>query len=94
MIRIVIENVFVFLLPLLLYLVWAAYEAREWPGLGNVMRAAPLLKLFVAGAVLMLATLILLSSRSRNSPNEAYAPPSFKDGRLEAGHTVPETKSP
>lgn len=89
MMRIVIECLFVFLVPSLLYLVWVAYEARDWPGLGSVVSRAPLLKLFVAGATLMLVTLLFLSSRTRNSPNEAYVPPSFKNGHLEPGHTAP-----
>lgn len=92
MIRIVIENIFVFLSPTLIYLVWIAFTRNDWPGLGAVLKDAPLLQLFVSGAALMLATLVLFSSRSHNTPGEAYVPPSFQDGKLQPGHSVPASK--
>lgn len=86
MMRIVIENIFFFLLPTLLYVAWFAYTENSWPGLGHVIKQAPLGKLFVSGAVLMLATLMLFSTRSGNRPGEAYVPPSFEGGKLQPGH--------
>jgi len=90
MTRIVLENLFFFLLPTLLYLAYVAYTENEWPGLGSVIRAAPLVKLFVAGAVLMLTTLILLSTSSPNSPHDVYVPPIVEDGKLRPGHRAPD----
>lgn len=92
MMRIVIENFFFFLLPTLLYLVWIAFQRNDWPGLGTVLRQAPLLYLFVAGAALMLSILVMFSSRSHNGPGDGYAPPIYKDGKLEPGHSVPASK--
>ena len=88
MIRITIENIFVFLLPVIGYIAWEAFKRNDWPGLAAVLRDAPLIKLFVAGAALMLTTLALFSSRSHNTPDEAYVPPVFKDGKLQPGHAV------
>lgn len=92
MIRIVIENIFVFLVPTIAYVAWIAFMRNDWPGLGQVLRDAPLLKLFLLGAVLMFATLVTFSTRSRNAPGEAYVPPSVQDGKLQPGHAVPQNK--
>lgn len=92
MIRIVIENLFVFLVPTLAYIAWVAFVRNDWPGLWQVLRNAPLAALFVTGAALMLATLVAFSSKSRNSPGEAYVPPVLQDGKLKPGHSVPVEK--
>lgn len=74
MTRIVIENIFFFLLPTLVYIMWIAFKEDEWAGLSAIVSRAPLLRLFVAGAALMLGTLIAFSSRSHNSPRDVYVP--------------------
>jgi hypothetical protein len=89
MIRIVIENLFFFLLPTLLYVTWVAFKENDWRDVKRVLRRAPLLKLFVAGAVIMLATLVLFSSRSGNDPHDVYLPPELKDGKLQPGQRMP-----
>ncbi len=89
MIRILIENAFFFLIPTLVYMSWEAYVRRDWPGLGQVLRTAPLLNLFFMGAALMLLTLVAFSSRANNTPDEAYVPPVFQDGKLQPGHAQP-----
>ena len=86
MIRIVIENVFFFLLPSLLYLAYIAFIRNDWPGVGAVVRAAPLLKLFALGAALMLSSLFIFSSKSGHDPREQYTPPSYSDGTLKSGN--------
>jgi hypothetical protein len=92
MIRIVIENLFFFLLPTIVYIAWVAFQRNDWPGLGSVIKDAPLLKLFVLGAASMLITLVAFSSRAKNAPGDAYEPPVFKDGKLQPGHSVPTSK--
>lgn len=89
MIRIVIENFFIFLAPTLLYLGWVAFVRNDWPGLWTVLRDAPLIRLFVLGAALMLTTLTLFASRHHNTPDQTYVPPSFEDGKLVPGHAEP-----
>jgi Family of unknown function (DUF6111) len=92
MIRIVIENIFFFLIPTFGYIAWVAFSRNDWPGLGEVIKRAPLLNLFIAGAILMFTTLILFSSRSHNTPDEAYVPPVFRDGKLQPGRAVTDGK--
>lgn len=85
MIRIVLENIFFFLLPTLVYLVYVAFKTNDWPGLWAVMKNAPLAQLFVTGAVIMIATLIVFSSSQGHKPGEAYTPSTFEDGKLRPG---------
>ena len=92
MIRILVENAFVFLVPTLISIAWFAFSRDDWPGLGAVIQAAPLLYLFVLGAGLMFVTLTVFSSRSHNTPGEAYVPPGIHDGKLQPGHAVPPGK--
>ena len=87
MTRIVLENIFFFLLPTLLYLTYVAFKTNEWPGLWAVLKAAPLAQLFVTGGLLMIATLIAFSSTAGHRPGEAYTPSTFEDGRLQPGNT-------
>lgn len=94
MIRIVLENVIFFLLPTIAYVAWVAYMRDDWPGLGVVLKAAPLLNLFVLGAGLMLVTLIVVSSlTSGGKPGEVYQPSVFTNGHVEQGHIVREPKN-
>jgi hypothetical protein len=88
MIRIVIENIFFFMLPTLVYIAWVAFTENDWADLSAVVREAPILRLFFAGAALMLGTLIAFSSRSHNGPHDIYIPPAMEDGKLEPGHSV------
>lgn len=91
--RVIFENLVFFLLPTLFYVAWIAYRRREWPGLWQVLSEAPLLRLFVAGAALMLTTMALLASRSHNDPEDVYVPPVFKDGKIQPGHSEPPNPS-
>lgn len=96
MIRTVIENVLLFLLPTLLYLAWVLFqrsrtEVREGDN-GNNMRVtqllddAPLLWLFVSGALLVIVTLTAFGSSSGGKPGQHYEPSVFKDGKIQPGH--------
>jgi hypothetical protein len=90
MIRIVFENIFFFLLPTLAYIVWVAFNEDEWPGLGSVITHAPLIRLFIAGAALMLVTLMLFSTSGHNNPRDVYVPASTVDGKLEPARSIHE----
>jgi hypothetical protein len=98
MIRIVIENIFFFMLPTLIYIAWIAFSEDEWAGLPAVVREAPLLRLFLAGAALMLTTLVTFSTHTHNGPHDVYIPPSVEDGKLEPARTIhepdPQPKKP
>jgi hypothetical protein len=85
MIRIVIENIVLFLLPTLLY---AGYVLlmRGPPEKGSDLLAdAPLLWLFFGGTVLVIVVLVAFGSTSGGRPGQHYEPPSMKDGRIEPG---------
>jgi hypothetical protein len=86
MIRVVIENILLFLLPTLLY-VGYVYLTRE-PGRGGAraLDEAPLIWLFVAGALLVIVTLVAFGSTSGGRPGQQYVPPVMKDGKIVPGH--------
>jgi hypothetical protein len=86
MIRIVAENVLIFLLPTIVYIAYIYLTRDEKPGAARVLDDAPLLWLFVAGAMLVIVTLVTFGSVTGGKPGGIYTPPSMKDGRIEPGH--------
>lgn len=85
MIRVVIENILLFLLPTAVYVSYMLL-ARRTTSAGTVFNEAPLIVLFTAGAALVVATLIYFGSlTSGGRPDQHYTPPYFKDGRIEPG---------
>jgi hypothetical protein len=86
MIRIVIENILLFLLPTVIYVAYVALKRRvEGASGGNILDDAPLVWLFAAGAVLVIATLVVFGSTSGGKPGQTYQPPVFRDGKIEPG---------
>jgi hypothetical protein len=86
MIRIVAENVLIFLLPTIIYVLYVYMTREEKPGATRVLDDAPLIWLFIAGAILVVVTLVTFGSMSGGKPGQVYTPPSFKDGHIEPGH--------
>ena len=97
MIRILIENVLLFLLPTAIYLVFVLVQrggrseasAGVRGRVGEASRAlddAPLLWLLLAGAMLVVLTLVAFSSSEGGKPSEAYEPPAIENGRIVPGH--------
>ncbi|HRN88502.1 DUF6111 family protein [Hyphomicrobium sp.] len=94
MIRVVIENLLLFLLPTLIYAAWVLYvrskeEARDENGNKPPVRAlvddAPLLWLFIAGVVLVVATLLTFGTYTGGKPGQHYTPGVLRDGKIEPG---------
>ncbi|HZA02039.1 MAG TPA: DUF6111 family protein [Hyphomicrobiaceae bacterium] len=85
MIRIVIENILLFLLPTLIYVAYVLLKQRGQGGPGAYLDEAPLLWLFSAGAMLVLITLVAFGSVSGGKPGQTYEPPVFRDGKIEPG---------
>jgi hypothetical protein len=93
MIRIVIENVLLFLLPTLAYLGWVliarphtlerAPDGRIRPT--RVLNDAPLLWLTASGTLLLIVVLVAFGNTSGGRPDQSYSPPVFKDGKIEPG---------
>lgn len=86
MIRIVIENLLLFLAPTLLYFgyIWLTRDGAA--SQMGVMDDAPFVWLAAAGAALMLITLVLFENTKGGDPDQGYAPPTVKDGKLIPGH--------
>jgi hypothetical protein len=84
MIRIVLENILLFLLPLVLYVAYVLLT-RGVPEKGNVLDDAPLIWLSLAGAMLVVIVLVAFGSTSGGRPGQHYEPPSMKDGHIEPG---------
>ena len=87
MIRVVIENILLFLLPAAMYVGYVLLTRRGNTSAGAVVSDAPLVWLFVAGALLVAATLIYYATITPGgSPGQAYTPPRMgKDGHIEPG---------
>ena len=86
MIRIVAENIALFLLPTIVYIAFIYLTREDKPGATSILDDAPLIWLFVAGAVLVVVTLATFGSVTGGKPGQVYTPPSLKDGRIEPGH--------
>ncbi len=85
MIRVIVENVLLFLLPTAMYLGYVLLTRRNNTG-SSVVNDAPLLWLFTAGAALVAATLIYYGATATGGrPDQTYTPPRMKDGRIEPG---------
>lgn len=95
MIRTIIENILLFMLPTLLYLAWmllqrsrAAERSDEDDTalpVAQLLDDAPLLWLFVAGAFLVIVTLAAFGTSSGGKPGQHYQPGVLKDGKIEPG---------
>lgn len=96
MIRTVVENLLLFLLPTFIYVAWTLFQrAKEAPASdiddntnpGTQVRAvlndAPLLWLFATGAIFVTLTLAFFGSSSGGKPGQQYQPSILKDGRIQ-----------
>ena len=87
MIRVVIENILLFLLPAAVYVGYMLLVRGANSSSGAIVNDAPLVWLFVAGALLVAATLVYYASITPGgTPGQVYTPPRMgKDGRIEPG---------
>ena len=97
MIRTVVENLLLLLLPTFIYVAWVLFErARADKAAGQegngrqpvttVLDDAPLLWLFASGAILVILTLSLFGSSSGGKPGQQYQPSILKDGKIQPSH--------
>ena len=85
MIRVVIENILLFLLPSAMYIGYVLLT-RTSTSAGAIVNDAPLIWLFVAGALLVGATLVYYGTTTPGgSPGAVYTPPRMKNGHIEPG---------
>ena len=85
MIRIMIENVLLFLLPTAVYFTYHYFSQGEDRSAARAMNDAPLFGLFAAGAVVVVTVLMLFTHENGGKPGQHYQPPVFKNGRIEPG---------
>jgi hypothetical protein len=95
MIRTIIENILLFMLPTFVYVAWVLFQRsreaeaddddRRATPPSSVLDDAPLLWLFVAGAFLVIVTLAAFGTSSGGRPGQHYQPGVLKDGRIEPG---------
>lgn len=93
MIRIVIENILLFLLPTLAYLGWvliARPDTLERTPDGRirptrVLNDAPLIWLAASGTILLIVVLVAFGKTSGGRPDQSYSPPVYKDGKIQPG---------
>lgn len=85
MIRVVVENVVLFLLPAAVYVTYVLLTRKEDSKAG-LLDDAPFMWLMLAGTLLVFVVLIAFGSSSGGKPGQAYTPPSLsKDGHIDPG---------
>jgi len=84
MIRVVIENIVLFLLPTLFYVGYVLLT-RDPDAKKDLLSGAPFIWLFLAGTLLVVIVLVAFGSTSGGRPGQHYEPPSMKGGRIEPG---------
>jgi prepilin signal peptidase PulO-like enzyme (type II secretory pathway) len=83
MMRVIIENIALFLLPTVIYTIYAWWTRRG--GQRPILEEAPLALLVGLGTVLVLVVMIAFGSTSGGKPGQEYIPPSLKNGDIEQG---------
>jgi Family of unknown function (DUF6111) len=84
-IRIVVENVLLFLLPTGIYLGYVLLTRRSSTA-GTAINEAPLVWLFLLGALCVGVTLTYFATTTPGGkPGQVYIPPSYKNGKIEPG---------
>ena len=86
MMRVVIENILLFLLPTAVYLGYVLLTRRSASTAGEVINEAPLVWLFMLGALCVAATLVYYATITPGgTTGQVYVPPRMKNGQIEPG---------
>lgn len=86
--RIILENLILFLLPALLYVGYVTIVRKTGQSPREVMDDAPIAALLGAGITLIAATLLVFGLRDaadEGRAGQAYEPSAYKDGKLIPG---------
>ncbi len=86
MIRVLIENLLLFLLPTALYVSFALLVRPSDRSAVQVINRAPILTLAILGASLVAIVLSVFGNVGDGKPGQAYEPAVFKDGKVIPGH--------
>lgn len=85
MIRIVIENLLLLLLPTLVYFAFMFLTRRNSQSGRQIVNDAPLLWLFAAGVMCAMVALAFFVRTSEFGPDDRYIPTIYKDGEIIPG---------
>jgi hypothetical protein len=86
MIRVVLENIALFLLPTLVYVAYTLLARRTANTAGEVINEAPLIWLFALGALCVAGTLTYYATITPGGKmGQEYIPPHMKNGKIEPG---------
>lgn len=85
MIRVLIENLLLFLAPTALYVSFSMLFRRDGASFVTVLNRAPILTLAVLGASLVAIVLSVFGDVGTGKPGQQYEPAEFKDGKVIPG---------
>ena len=88
MVRVVIENILLFLAPAAIYVGYVVIVRRSGQTPKQVLDDAPLIALFLSGVTLIGLTLLVFGARGsleEGRAGQAYEPPTYKDGKIVPG---------
>ncbi len=88
MIRIIVVNLLLLLLPTIIYFTYIYLRRQQTPD-AEIMADAPIFWLLAAGAGLSLLVLIFFVDWTGNTPYGRYIPPRFEDGVVVPGRVEP-----
>jgi len=88
MIRLIIENILLFLLPTVLFVIYTMIRRSEDRDntVSRALESAPLPVLFGLGFILMISVLAYFGNQSdRGKPGQRYVPPELVNGKIKPG---------
>lgn len=85
MVRIIIENLILLLLPTILYVAYIYLTGGFDRGQRRTLDDAPFIWLFLAGVALVLCVVVIFGTLEGGQPGHAYRPPEFRDGKIVPG---------
>lgn len=88
MIRIIVINLLLLLLPTVIYFSYIYLRRQQAPD-AEILADAPIFWLLAAGAVLSLLVLIFFVDWTGNVPGGRYVAPHYEDGVIIPGHIEP-----
>lgn len=89
MIRLILENIILFLLPTLMYVIYTMIRRADEKEntVSRALNSAPLVPLFAFGFVLMISVLAYFGAQSKSgNPGQVYHPPEVVNGKVKPGH--------
>ena len=88
MIRLIVENILLFLAPTILFVVFTMFRRadKKHNTVTGALDAAPLPLLFTLGFILMISVLAYYGTQSNSGkPGQTYRPPELVDGKIKPG---------